>query len=112
MTTRRTLYAIHGKNDLDYDGWVILTEGIGRDPGNYHGTDYRGLQQTPIVRLNHGYHPHGTIPQMGQYNDFARRVANFVAASPGCSRWIIGNEPNHEQERPQGRPILPGIREL
>jgi hypothetical protein len=32
-------------------------------------------------------------------------VGRYVAASRGCHIWQIGNEPNHEQERPNGVPI-------
>jgi len=102
------LYAIHGRNDLDYkDGWVVLTEGIGHNPNDRNGGDYSGLRQTPIVRLNNGYGRAGTIPHPDHYDAFAQRVQNYVKASRGCSRWIIGNEMNHAQERPDGRPILP-----
>ena len=103
----KSLCAIHGENDLHYDGWVVLTRGIGRNPTDHHGEDFTRLRQTPIVRLNHGYSPHGTIPLPEHYEAFAQRCANFVAASKGCTRWIIGNEPSHSQERPEGRPILP-----
>jgi hypothetical protein len=103
------IYAIHGGNSLDYDGWVVLTRGIGRDPNDQGGENLKRFRQTPIVRLNHGYAPWGTIPRPEHYADFAQRCANFVRASPGCSRWIIGNEMNHEQERPDGQPITPGM---
>jgi len=103
------LYAIHGKNDLDYPpGYVVLTEGIGHSPNDKGGADYSELRQMPIVRLNNGYGKAGTIPNEAWYGSFSARVANFVAASKNCSRWIIGNEPNHSQERPDGKPILPG----
>jgi hypothetical protein len=103
------LYAIHGGNSLDYDGWVVLTRGIGRDPNDQGGENFKRFRQVPIVRLNHGYAPWGTIPRPEHYADFAQRCANFVRASAGCSRWIIGNEMNHEQERPDGQPITPGM---
>jgi hypothetical protein len=32
---------------------------------------------------------------------------NFVAFTPGCHIWIIGNEMNHAIERPNGQPIFP-----
>ena len=102
-----SLSAIHGRHNLSTDGWVVITEELGHDPNNQHGADYGGLRQTPIVRLNNGYGRAGTIPLAQYYRDFARRVGNFAAASRGCSRWIIGNEPNHTQERPDGVPILP-----
>ena len=101
----RPLYAIHGENDLHYDGWVVLARGIGRDPNGHHGEDFTRLRQTPIVRLNVGYPP--SIPAPQYHEQFAQRCANFVAASRGCSRWIIGNEVNHSQERDNGHVNLP-----
>jgi len=62
---------------------------------------------TMIARLNNGYHPNGTIPLPQYYADFAQRCANFAQASPGCTRWIIGNEMNVEIERPHDTPITP-----
>ncbi len=35
-----------------------------------------------------------------QYDNFAKRCGNFVAASSGCHIWIIGNEMNIAWERP------------
>ena len=108
---------IHGMHDpggeaLDADrpGWRVFTEAIGADPNDRGGGDYswwadRGYGV--IVRLNYGYAPLGTIPTPDRYADFAQRVGNFVAASRGCTHWIIGNEPNHSQERPGGRVIDP-----
>ena len=55
--------------------------------------------------LNNGYGADGTIPTPDKYADFARRCANYIRNSPGCTHWIIGNEPNHAQERLQGQPI-------
>ena len=69
------------------------------------GGDYRRWEQQGyqvIVRLNNGYGADGTIPTPDKYADFARRCANYIRNSPGCTHWIIGNEPNHAQERPQG----------
>jgi hypothetical protein len=104
------LYAVHGEhNTLDYTGWSVLTRGIGANPDDRNGENFRQFRHTKIVRLNHGYHPHGTIPRPDKYTDFAWRVRNFVEMSPGCSRWIIGNEPNLEIERPDGQTITPAM---
>lgn len=92
-------------------GWIVFTEGIGHDPQDQGGRDYRAYSQRGlgvICRLNNGYHPEGTIPYRKDYADFARRCANFVAASRGCKIWIIGNEMNYAIERPQnGRSMGP-----
>lgn len=84
-------------------GWVLFTEKVGRDPNDRNGKSYlpwadRGLGV--MARLNHGYEPEGTIPLSRHYQDFARRCANYVAASTGCHHWIIGNEMNFVVERP------------
>jgi hypothetical protein len=103
---------IHGLHDrggeplmLDQGkpGWVLVTEAIGCNPDDGGGADYRGLSDRGlgvIARLNNGYYPSGTIPHSSRYADFARRCARFVAASPGCKTWLIGNEMNFVVERP------------
>lgn len=96
--------------DAGRPGWIVFTEALGADPTDRSGRDYlpwaeQGLGV--IVRLNHGYGSAGTLPPIGRHEDFAQRVANWVDASPGCWRWIIGNEPNHPNEWPNGEPITP-----
>ena len=84
-------------------GWIVFTEGIGHDPNNRSGADYRPYSSRGlgiITRLNNGYYPEGTIPNSSDYANFAKRCANFVANSPGCKIWIIGNEMNYRIERP------------
>lgn len=108
---------LHGLHDAGGEhlmssrpGWVVITEAIGANPDDRTGGDYSKLADAGfgvIVRLNHGYGLDGTIPIPERYESFARRVANFIEASRGCERWIVGNEPNHIQERPQGRHIRP-----
>jgi len=85
-------------------GWVLFTEAVGSDPNNRSGSNYTPWSSQDfgiICRINHGYGSAGTLPVSARYPDFARRVANFVAASPGCKIWIIGNEMNHRQEWPE-----------
>ena len=89
--------------DAGKPGWVVFTEAVGRDPRDMTGRDfqpYSTKQLGVICRINHGYYPNGTLPPSRYYRDFAQRCANFVAASPGCRLWIIGNETNFEIERP------------
>ncbi|MHA1216269.1 MAG: hypothetical protein ACTSPX_02945 [Candidatus Thorarchaeota archaeon] len=116
MTESRYIYGFHDPGgeylmlQVGKPGWVLITEAIGHNPTHTSGRDYRLFADAGfdvIVRLNNGYYPHGTIPLPAYYDDFATRCANFVAASKGCHRWIIGNEPNHSQERPQGQAIKP-----
>lgn len=109
------IYAIHD-SDGNFDqgiydalqgkGHVVITEAIGRDPNDNSGHDYRQWGDiTVIARLNNGYGSAGTIPLPQYYDDFAQRCKNFVANSQGCNIWVIGNEPNHSQERPDGQTI-------
>ncbi|MCL4827238.1 MAG: M23 family metallopeptidase [Caldilinea sp.] len=89
-------------------GWILFTEEVGSDPNNLSGADYRPYSDQDfgvMVRINNGYGSVGTIPPPSRYAEFARRVANFVAASPGCRIWIIGNEMNHSQEWPELSPL-------
>lgn len=112
------LYAIH-----DFDpawaalvrsagktAWCVSTHELGDDPNDPSGHDFGGRAAysiTSLARLNYSHHGHGTIPLPNRYNEFAARCANFVAASPGCNLWIIGNEPNLGGERPNGIAITP-----
>ncbi len=85
-------------------GWIVFSEVLGHDPNDLLGKDYTPFSRHGlgvIVRLNNGYYPQGTLPPSREYSNFARRCANFVAASRGCSRWVIGNEMNYAIERPR-----------
>jgi hypothetical protein len=85
-------------------GVVTATEAVGSNPADRTGKDYRPVSSrghTVIARLNNGYFPNGTIPLRERWNDFAQRCASFVAASQGCSLWVIGNETNLAGEWPQ-----------
>ncbi len=84
-------------------GWILFTEAIGHNPDDRTGLDFSTFSDEGygvICRLNNGYEPEGTIPHSSQYENFARRVANFVSISRGCKTWIIGNEMNYAVERP------------
>lgn len=108
---------IHGVHDIDgaelmagKPGWIVVTEAIGSDPHDHSGRDYSQWTSkgySILCRMNNGYHPAGTIPQANYYDDFARRCGNFVRSSPGITVAIIGNEPNHSNERPHGEHIVP-----
>jgi hypothetical protein len=94
-------------------GWVFFTEAVGSDPNDFSGRDYRPWSDQDfgvICRINNGYGSVGTIPTPDRYADFARRVANFVAASPGCRTWVIGNEMNHSQEWPEVAGVAASLR--
>ena len=90
-------------------GWVLELAAIGLDgtstPADFSRLAAAGLGV--IVRINHGYGSTGTLPLPDKYLDFAAACARYVARSTGCHIWIIGNEPNHQDESPDHRPILP-----
>lgn len=91
-------------------GWIVFTVEVGSNPSDAGGRDFRQWADRGlgvICRINNGYGSTGTIPAPSRYGDFARRVANFVAADRGCKLWVIGNEMNHQQEWPDGQPITP-----
>lgn len=103
------LYGLHeaGGEQLMLDagrsGWIVFNEAIGHDPADKRGADFSRWSDQGlgiICRLNNGFPPDGTIPHSSMYEQFARRVANFVAASAGCKIWVIGNEMNYAVERP------------
>ncbi len=104
------LFGMHDKGTEDImtaagrKGWVLITEGIGRNPQDPNGGNYQDLADNDfgvIVRLNHGYGTAGTLPLSRFYDDFAARCGNFVQGSRGCRIWIIGNETNLRGERPE-----------
>ena len=89
--------------DAGRSGWIVFNEAIGNDPADKSGVDFSRWSSQGlgiICRLNNGFPPDGTIPHSSLYEPFARRVANFVAASSGCKIWVIGNEMNYAVERP------------
>jgi hypothetical protein len=91
-------------------GWLLFTEAIGHSANDMSGSNYTAWSNQGfgiVVRVNHGYGSAGTIPMPHEYDNFARRCGNFVEHSQGAHIWIIGNEMNHGQERPNGQPITP-----
>ncbi len=97
-------------------GWILVTEIIGANPDDQSGSDYTDLAYQGfgvVVQLKYAEGPAGVIPLPGQYRNFARRSANFVAHSSGANIWIVGSEMNAERSRPrppdgnQGEPITP-----
>jgi hypothetical protein len=97
--------------DAGRPGWVLELASVGLDGGgeqvnaNFSHLRSRGLGV--IVRLHNGYEPAGALPRPDQYDAFAQSCAKFVARSQGCHVWVIGNEPNHKAERPDGQFITP-----
>src|SRR5262245_33968071 len=84
----------HAMLAAGHAGWVLFCEAIGHDPSDRTGIDFTTFSKQGlgvICRLNNGYEPDGTLPHSREYENFARRVANFVGTSRGCKIWVIGN---------------------
>jgi hypothetical protein len=99
----------HLMSDAGRAGWVLKLAAIGLD-GTRGAADCRPLADQGfgvVTRINHGYGATGTLPTPDKYPRFAEAAARYAARSNGCRVWIVGNEPNHEQERPHGQPIFP-----
>jgi N-acetyl-anhydromuramyl-L-alanine amidase AmpD len=103
------IYGIHEPGGEEYmliaerPGWIVFTEAVGHDVEDRSGLDFSTFTNDGlgvICRINHGYEPEGTLPHSSLYEQFARRVANFVGTSQGCKVWVIGNEMNYAVERP------------
>lgn len=95
-----------GRHIVPTGGWCLDTIALAENPKPTNYTHLRGDIHW-LVRVNWGYGSAGTLPLPEQYSEMARRLTRYVESSPGCSRWIIGNEPNLPREWPQGRPIRP-----
>lgn len=118
----RALYA--GK---PHKGWIFFTEGIGSNPAAHQQVNqavrdryWRWAQDGygVIVRLNHGYHPSGTLPEPQFYDAFAETCARWVelylkhAEAPATSYlWTIqiGNEMNNPSEHPNGQTLTAAL---
>lgn len=103
------LYGVHdreGRHIVPPGGWVVDTVALSENP---QPTDYGALRAELnwIVRLNWGYGSTGTIPLANDYQRMAQAAAHYVHNSRGAHRFIVGNEPNHENERPNGVFITP-----
>lgn len=108
----KTIYGIHDIEASSFltqnqvSGWLVHTVNVNTDaPTDYTSLVNAGMRV--LVRLNNGYGSDGTIPVLAQYDAFAQKCADWVAASKNAQLWIIGNEMNLSAERPQGQPILP-----
>jgi len=105
------LYGLHDIQAAPHvppGGWCVDTVALSENPAP---TDYTALRADVnwIVRLSWGYGSTGTIPMPSGYQDFANACANYVAKSQGANIWIIGNEANHQNERPHGTYITPAM---
>lgn len=77
--------------DAGKQAWCVHTEAVGSDPNDRSGKSYP-TETVNIVRINNAYGSGGSIPGPNDYGNFARRSANFVAASQNVDFVVCANE--------------------
>jgi murein DD-endopeptidase MepM/ murein hydrolase activator NlpD len=103
------LFGVHDREGYAFPppgGWVVDTVALSEAPLPTDYTAFRG-DINWLVRLNWGYGSTGTIPMPHEVDRFVERVQSYALRSRGAYAFIIGNEPNHEGERPNGTFITP-----
>jgi murein DD-endopeptidase MepM/ murein hydrolase activator NlpD len=98
------LYGLHdeeGLSKVPRDGWCVALVKLKDAPKN---KIYPPLVNW-LVRINWGYGTEGTIPEESELQTYLAHLQLFISTCDGATRFIIGNEPNHEQEWPNGKPI-------
>jgi hypothetical protein len=104
------LYAVHDQSGhalVPAGGWIVESIAIAENPQPQNWTQIRP-DINWILRLNWAHNgKDGTIPLRGQYDEFAKRCADYMAHTGGVQVVIIANEPNHAQEYPNRVPISP-----
>jgi hypothetical protein len=116
--TERSIYGTHDAmlDEFVLDNpqckWVLFARAVGHDDADFSGDVYspwsEGLGQKVIVRFQHAFGKGGgCIPLPQFYESFARRIANYLDASPGIHSAIVGNEFQLKIERPDGQDISP-----
>lgn len=100
------LYGIHdeeGAHLVPDGGWCVgLTKLLDQPAGKSYDQRLNWL-----VRLNWGYGSDGTVPHLHNMRQWLDSLLRFVSGSRNVYGYIIGNEPNHENERPSGIYIEP-----
>lgn len=102
------LYGIHdreGASAVPSGGWCVDTVALSENPAPQ---DY-DTSLNWLVRLNWGYGTAGTIPLPEGYPEYTKKALEYIFRSSGAFGYIIGNEPNHENERPAGTIITPNL---
>lgn len=103
------LYGIHdqeGAHLLPTGGWCVALVSLSENP---NPVDYLSIRPDInwLVRINWGYGSTGTIPLDKDEGEYLNRLGRFISGSKGVNCISIGNEPNHQQERPDGVFITP-----
>lgn len=101
------LYGVHdqeGAHLVPAGGYCVALVALSENAG---GVNYTAIRDDIhwLVRVNWGYGTTGTIPLARLFTNYLAALANLVMHSKGIHGIIIGNEPNHPQERPDNQPI-------
>lgn len=90
-------------------GWCLDTVEIGFQPRtlDYSTLSLKGVRV--LAQLTFGSSGAGTLPTLDQYAAFANAVLGTIKSSSGVFGFVIGNEPNHPDQWPQGLAITPEL---
>jgi murein DD-endopeptidase MepM/ murein hydrolase activator NlpD len=98
------LYGVHDTEGLPIvpdDGWCLDLVELGKNPAPRHYDP----RVNWLVRLNWGYGSTGTIPKQEKMSLYLAALQHFLTGTTGVYGYIVGNEPNHPQEWPEGEEI-------
>ncbi len=103
------LYGIHGPGGEHLmlrsgkAGWIMASVNVRTACSDRRKVDFRryGLQNLGVVCiLNDGDEVSAAIPADAELERFVEQCATTVAASRGCTIWVIGDEPNADKLAP------------
>ncbi len=92
-----------GQGIVPDGGWCLALIALSESPSPRHYPERLNW----LVRANWGYGSTGTIPIQSETNKYLTALGNYAVKSSGVHGYIIGNESNHEAERPNGVYITP-----
>lgn len=106
------LYGMHEPcpSDVMPQGWILFLAEVGHSNDEHPGMDFTPWADAGygiICRIQHAWGTGGCLPLPGDLEGYLQRVETLTRNSQGCDKWIIGNEPNHSTEWPNGEPLIP-----
>lgn len=103
MTLLAGIHDEEGAQVVPEGGWGLALIELSQKPGlRIYPSHLKWL-----VRANWGYGSTGTIPLQSETQNYISALGSFAAGSGNVFGYLIGNEPNHEQERPNNVYITP-----
>lgn len=87
-------------------GWCLDTVALSENPSPLSYKDLRS-DINWLVRLNWGYGSTGTFPKPENDDWYLDAALRYAVQSSGAYAFILGNEPNHQNERPDGVFLTP-----